>query len=208
MGIPVQERGGTVAVRIIAFVILSAFYLSYIVKLLLLHRQNIQVDILGKGRKPKRGAVLEIALKIMTFLGAAVQYANVIWSNYIWKISAIPVVQACGLFIMLLGLVVFISAIAVMKSNWRAGYGDDQNTELVTAGIYAYSRNPAFLGFDLLYIGCALAFQCVVNITISFLVVILFHLQIRGEKKFLRATFGQDYLDYKSKTMRYFGKKH
>ncbi len=36
---------------------------------------------------------------------------------------------------------------------WRAGVSEKEKTELVTAGIYRWSRNPAFLGFDLLYIG-------------------------------------------------------
>ncbi len=42
-----------------------------------------------------------------------------------------------------------------MRDSWRAGFSYDQRTGLVMTGIYRLSRNPAFLGFDLLYIGCA-----------------------------------------------------
>ena len=40
-----------------------------------------------------------------------------------------------------------------MKDSWRAGIPEKDKTELVTGGIYAFCRNPAFLGFDLMYIG-------------------------------------------------------
>ncbi len=43
-----------------------------------------------------------------------------------------------------------------MKDSWRAGIPDSDKTELVTTGIYKYSRNPAFLGFDLQYMGVLL----------------------------------------------------
>lgn len=192
-------------VRITALALLAAFYISYIVKLLMLRRQNIQVDILGKGQKPKGRAVLEIALKCVTYLGAAVQFASVLWDKLIWSLPAFPTMQEDGLILMLLGVVAFVLAIVTMKNNWRAGYSDEQNTDLVTTGIYKYSRNPAFLGFDLLYIGCALAFPNPVIIAITVAAVVLFHFQILGEEKFLTDTFGQEYLNYKAKTMRYLG---
>ena len=43
-----------------------------------------------------------------------------------------------------------------MRDFWRAGIPETDKTELVTEGIYQISRNPAFLGFDLLYIGILL----------------------------------------------------
>ena len=91
------------------------------------------------------------------------------------------------------GVAFFIAAVITMKSNWRAGFCADQKTSLVTGGIYKISRNPAFLGFDLLYIGCALCFPNLVNIAATLLVIVLFHLQILGEEKYLTATFGTEY---------------
>ena len=44
-----------------------------------------------------------------------------------------------------------------MKDSWQAGIPDKDKTELVTTGIYRFSRNPAFLGFDLMYVGCPAA---------------------------------------------------
>lgn len=194
-------------VKIITLILLATFYISYIAKLLILRRQSIHVDILGKGEKPKDRAVLEITLKCVTYIGAAVQFSGVVFQDYIWSFPIFPIMREIGIILMVSGTAAFISAITAMKNNWRAGYNEDQNTDLVTTGIYKYSRNPAFLGFDLLYIGCVLALPNSFNITVTIAAVVLFHMQILGEERFLDSTFGNSYAEYKVKTMRYLGRK-
>lgn len=61
-------------------------------------------------------------------------------------------VRYVGIVIALAGATVFIKAIVTMKSSWRAGIDASQHTKLVRNGIYRVSRNPAFLGFELLYL--------------------------------------------------------
>ena len=51
------------------------------------------------------------------------------------------------------GDMVFVISVWTMKDSWRAGVSKTYQTELVTDGIYQISRNPAFLGFDLVYVG-------------------------------------------------------
>ena len=53
---------------------------------------------------------------------------------------------------------VFVTSVVTMRDSWRAGVSKTDKTELVTDGIYQISRNPAFLGFDLVYIGILLMF--------------------------------------------------
>jgi protein-S-isoprenylcysteine O-methyltransferase Ste14 len=193
--------------HIAALALLSAFYLSYIVKMLMLRRQNIQGDILGKGEKPKDRARLEITMKTVIYFGAAIQFVSVIFDRVRGGFSVLPALRVGGLCLMALGAAAFISAIAVMRNNWRAGFSQGQNTSLVTGGIYKFSRNPAFLGFDLLYLGCASAFPNAANMAVALAAIVLFHLQIRGEETFLAGTFGDDYKTYKAATMRYLGRR-
>ena len=81
-------------------------------------------------------------------------------------------------------------------------------TELVTDGIYQISRNPAFLGFDLVYIGILLMFFNPWLLIASVFAMLMFHLQIVNvEEDFLLETFGQEYLAYKKKVNRYIGRK-
>ncbi|KAA6388614.1 MAG: putative isoprenylcysteine carboxylmethyltransferase family protein [Streblomastix strix] len=148
-----------------------------------LKKQGIQSNILGKGDKPKNATALENILKNVTYSGAVIQFGR--------------------FTLVLIADIVFIAAIIEMKNNWRAGFSSDQGTNLVTSGIYQRSRNPAFLGFDLLYIGCSLAYLNFLNLVITVVAVILFHLQIQGEEQFLTDTFKEEYADYKIQVRRY-----
>ena len=58
-------------------------------------------------------------------------------------------------------------------------------TKLITNGIYKISRNPAFLGFDLMYIGIALLYSNPFTIIFSLFAITMFHLQILEEEKYL-----------------------
>jgi len=171
--------------------------------MLLLKRHNITGNILGKGQKPKEKAHFETILRTATILGVPIKFVSVIWDNLLWSPPQLTAIRETGLILMLFGVVMFLLAVTAMKNNWRAGYNYEQNTQLVTNGIYKFSRNPAFVGFDLIYIGCALAFPNILNITIALLAVALFHIQILGEETFLSKKFGQQYLEYKIKVKRY-----
>lgn len=194
------------AVEITAFIILSLFYASFFIKMLLLKRRGINSNLLGKGRKPAKALSVEKSLKTVTFIGAPVQLASVFLSMKIWSLWARPALQVSGLILAALGTGFFISAMAAMKSNWRSGCETGQNTSLVVAGPYKISRNPAFVGFDLLYLGYALAFPNVVNLIISGWAVATFHRQILEEEAFLETAFGEEYRQYKSRIRRYLGR--
>lgn len=81
-------------------------------------------------------------------------------------------------------------------------------TELVTEGIYRISRNPAFLGFDLVYLGILMAFFNWLLFAVSVFAVVMFHLQIVNvEEDFLLSVFGDAYVEYRKKVNRYLGRK-
>jgi len=101
------------------------------------------------------------------------------------------------------GALVFIIAMVTMRDSWRAGIPAEDNTQMVTSGIYRISRNPAFLGFDLTYIGYYLAFDNLPLLLISLFAVTLMHLQILEEEKYLANRFGTKYLEYKKNVGRY-----
>jgi protein-S-isoprenylcysteine O-methyltransferase Ste14 len=171
--------------------------------MLMLRKQNIQGNILGKWQKPKGEAAFEIILKLFTFLIVPVQFASVFFSEYIFNFALPFTLNIIGFVFLFLSNAIFLSAVITMRNNWRAGYSYEQDTKLVTNGIYRISRNPAFVGFDLLYIGSALLYPNIINIIFTVVVIILFHVQILGEEKFLADKFGESYLEYKSKVRRY-----
>lgn len=181
----------------LGFLVIMLFYGSYFGKLLLQRRQGIATNRLGRGAKPKRTLLTEVVLKIATFSMAAVQFMSLIVGGQRYLLIQSDTVQYVGIAIALAGIAVFITAMVIMKSNWRAGVEASHRTKLVRNGIHRISRNPAFLGFDLFYIGFALAFCNPVMLIFLVFCAVMLHLQILEEEKFLPLAFGKEYADYK-----------
>lgn len=193
--------------QLATLILLSVFYIAYFSKAIMLKRRGITVNLLGKGKKPKSALVIELLLRAATLVGAVVQFGSATFPKAISSLSVPSAVQVVGLVFIVVGILFFVIAMLTMRDNWRAGFVSNQNTNLVTDGIYRISRNPAFVGFDLLYVGCAVVFPNGVNIAVAILAVVLFHFQILGEEKYCSETFGEQYDKYKTRTMRYVGTK-
>lgn len=129
-------------------------------------------------------------------------------SIFIGTSHCLTIIRVMGAVLSVAGTIVFIAAVHTMHDSWRAGVSKTDKTELVTSGIYQISRNPAFLGFDLLYIGTLLMFFNWILCILTVFAVTMYHLQIVNvEEDFLLATFGHEYLQYKKKVCRYIGRK-
>ena len=189
--------------QILALMILTIFYGCYYFKYFMQKRQNIQTNHIGKG---KTGMVKKIET-ILGIISVVVPVAEVV--SIIFKLSLLPSwARDTGILLAALGDIIFIISVITMKDNWRAGISPDEQTELVTNGIYQISRNPAFLGFDLVYIGILMMFFTWPLFIITAFALIIFHLQIVNvEEPFLLTVFGKDYINYKNKTNRYLGRK-
>ena len=112
-----------------------------------------------------------------------------------------------GFCVGLIGDLIFLISVLCMKDSWRAGIPDKDRTELVTDGIYAFSRNPAFLGFDLQYIGVLLMFCNLLTAAFTAFAVAMLHLQILQEERYLTSAFGAEYLTYRRRVFRYLGRR-
>lgn len=192
-----------ISIKIITLALMAIFYICYFVKMIGQRKQGIKTDQLGKG---KEGFVkfVEIALKITTYLVPLIQIVSIALCSKSSYIS----LRITGVTITAFGIFVFILAVIQMKENWRAGVQKEEKTDLVTTGIYSVSRNPAFLGFDLMYIGILCSFFNWYLLIATVLALVLFHLQIvKVEEGFLAETFGQEYIEYKKKVFRYLGRK-
>lgn len=189
--------------QITAVIILLAFYGCYYAKMLIQKKKGIQTDQIGKG---KTGVVkcIELTMKVSTIL---VPIAEVV-SIYLNIAPFQQWIRILGAILGVLGVLVFSCAVYTMRDSWRAGVSQSDKTELITDGIYSISRNPAFLGFDLVYLGIVLMFFNWPLLIISSFAVVMFHLQIVNvEEDFLIVAFGEDYLEYRKKVNRYFGRK-
>ena len=101
-----------------------------------------------------------------------------------------------------LGLIAVIISLMYLGSSTRLGLPTD-NTELKTNGIYSLSRNPMYLGFNLLTISSAIYTLNFVVIILGIYSIIIYHLIILGEEKYLSARFGDAFKYYKKTVRRY-----
>ena len=114
-----------------------------------------------------------------------------------------PVAYA-GVAAMLLGITM---AAVSARLFMRAGTGIvpfDEATTLVKTGFYHYTRNPMYLGMFLMLSGAAFLMGSLGPLlpTVMFIMIIRNNF-VLGEERFLEASFGQQYLDYKSKVRRW-----
>ncbi|MDY2888544.1 MAG: isoprenylcysteine carboxylmethyltransferase family protein [Candidatus Caccosoma sp.] len=187
---------------IIALAIIFIFYLIYFTKMFLQKKQGIKTNQIGS-RKEKKLHIIETLMAIATYSIVLVEVIS-IFTNFNYSINIIRIIGAILGFI---GDLVFLLAITCMKDSWRAGIPKSDKTKLVTNGIYKISRNPAFLGFDLVYIGILLLYFNPIHLIFTLFAIIMLHLQILQEEKFMEATLNDEYVDYKKKVFRYLGRK-
>ena len=152
--------------------------------------------------KHGREFYMELLMKIANYLVVLAMALSILFVNPISNIY----LNILGLVLAIFGTVVFFLAIWYMRNNWRAGIPLQDKTNLVTNGIYRISRNPAFLGFGMLYVGiCIMYFNPF--LLIATLTIALLHNQILMEEKFLIKTFGKEYEPYMRSVSRYFGQR-
>lgn len=189
--------------QILSVIILALFYGCFFNKMQMQKRKGVQTDQIGKGKTGFTKWV-EIVMKAASCLVIAVEVVSILLNT-----SAFPTwVRMVGLLLMTAGLVFFVTAVFTMRDSWRAGVPYADQTALVTSGIFQISRNPAFLGFDLVYIGIVLSFFNLPLFVISLIACLMLHLQIvNNEEPFLQEAFGGEYLEYKKRVNRYLGRQ-
>ena len=186
----------------LTLLVLVAFYGVYFAKVLAQKQRGIQTRQIGR-RKEKSIHTVEVLMSIAT-LGAPI--AQLISVAFGW--NHLPAgVRLTGFCVGMLGDTIFLLSVLCMKDSWRAGIPDKDKTELVTTGIYRFSRNPAFLGFDLMYVGVLLLYGNLLSLSFSVFAIVMLHLQILQEKRYLVNTFGAQYQEYCRHVFRYLGRK-
>ena len=197
MEYPVEK---VISYPLLALFVLAVFYGIYFVKMLAQKRRGIRT-LQIRQRKEKSIQTVELLMSIAT-LGVVI--AQLVYILFGW--SCLPTnARFTGFCTGMLGDLIFLLSVLCMKDSWRAGIPDQDHTELITSGIYRFSRNPAFLGFDLMYIGMMLMYCNLLIVPLTVFAIVMLHLQILQEERYLDETFGEAYREYKRHTFRYLG---
>ncbi len=188
--------------QVIALLILALFYTFYFAKIIIQKKQSIKTNQMGIGNKPKKVLIIERVMSIATVLNCVIGVCSI----FCVKKFIMTEFRIAGIVIGTLAVFFFALATITMKNSWRVGIPEEK-TSLVTKGIYSWSRNPAFVGFDLLYISICLMFFNIPLLVVTLWAMVMLHLQIGQEEEHMQNMFGREYEEYKKHTLRYVGKK-
>ncbi|MCI5591692.1 MAG: isoprenylcysteine carboxylmethyltransferase family protein [Ruminococcus sp.] len=188
--------------KLMAIFILAVFYAIYFGKMIIQKKKGITTHQIGK-RKEKKLHTVETLMSVATFSVVIIQLLSIFFDWNIMPSGA----RFTGFCIAGIGDIFFLISVTYMKDSWRAGIPEKDKTKLVTDGIYKFSRNPAFVGFDFMYIGILLMFFNIGTLLFSHFSIMMLHMQILQEEKYMAKTFGEEYLEYKKKVFRYIGRR-
>jgi protein-S-isoprenylcysteine O-methyltransferase Ste14 len=194
-------------IDVLAIISLVIFYGLFLGRTIILHKTGVKVWVIGTSTKKSSEKILEYILFPALVLWAvfviftalhinlpiiALNYLiNIVWLRYI------------GIIVCFIGLIIFLLALISFGKSWRIGIDENNSNELITTGMFKYSRNPVFLFMDLYFIGIMLVYPNVIFMIIAICTIIGIHLQILREEKFLLKKFGDKYMEYKKQTRRY-----
>ena len=129
------------------------------------------------------------------------------WHKYLlsfWYLENDNLVYV-GWALLISSLVFVWFAQSSMKESWRIGIDEENETKLITNGLFKISRNPIFLGVIVANAGLFLVLPKAFTLLIVSLSIVSVNTQIRLEEEFLKKQFGNEYLEYSEKVNRWIG---
>lgn len=126
------------------------------------------------------------------------------WATMIFANSVVPIGYTLpapwsyvGIPIAVLGISISSAGARMFKAEETNIMTFDKPDKLVTTGLFAWSRNPMYLGFALCALGGALAMGTVSSLIISgVFCIVLDRWYVRFEEAMMHATFGADFASY------------
>lgn len=108
-----------------------------------------------------------------------------------------------GLLLFLLSFIWTIIAQYQMGRSWRIGINYEETTQLVTSGLFRYSRNPIFLGVLVSYLGTFLIIPNALTFTLLIVIFVVLQIQVRLEEEYLNQKHTEEYSKYRSSSPRW-----
>jgi protein-S-isoprenylcysteine O-methyltransferase Ste14 len=121
------------------------------------------------------------------------------------RFAALPHSGFGGVTLMTLGAALVVTGMLTFRRHRTAIYPNRPARNLVTSGVYAYTRNPMYLGLSMAYLGGVLATGLWWPLLLLPLVLMLVvTLIIRREEEHLHERFPDEYGEYSARVRRWF----
>ncbi len=111
---------------------------------------------------------------------------------------------AVGFTIIAVSILLFGLVLRVFSKSKTSIDHRKPTTEIITAGPFAYSRNPVYLSMTMLFIGVAVTVDGLWILVMAVPAVVIIHyVVILREEAFLERAFGDEYRRYKATVRRW-----
>jgi protein-S-isoprenylcysteine O-methyltransferase Ste14 len=194
-------------INILVLISLFLFYVLFIGRAMILYKHGIKVWVIGTSSKKTLEIILENILMpvlVLWSIFVVLSALNILMPNIISKLLIdIFWLKYIGILFCYIGLMIFLMALISFGKSWRIGIDEKNSNDLITTGIFKFSRNPIFLFMDLYFTGIMLIYPNIVFFVVTICVITGIHLQIIREEIFLLNKFGEEYIKYKKRTRRY-----
>lgn len=186
---------------ILSVLFILVFYGAIILDGICLRKKDINVNCFINFKKKEKNSLFNLLFFILVSVIAIIQILSIFLIKE--EHSLTVVFKTVGLMFAGAGVVILLLSIKAMKDQWRIGINKEEKTNLITKGVYDYSRNPVNLAFYFFYFGMTLAYPTYILGILSAACVVFFHLETRKEEKYLKQSLGDEYKEYTKNVNRY-----
>jgi protein-S-isoprenylcysteine O-methyltransferase Ste14 len=191
-------RGGNDMTRYVAMATLFLLIILVLLRASQLKRLGIKAIQFGEMDKKDflipPGALLLFYIVFASAFGLPKIGIELFHNDFVGWIGA----AAC-----VIGILLFIYALASFGKSFRVGLDEDHPGELVTTGAFSISRNPIYTAFGLVLIGIFLIIPNWIILIYVFIGIWLFNRQILLEEQSLKKIYGEKYMEYCKRVRRF-----
>lgn len=185
-------------------VFLALFYtfvaLFYVVVINRHQKQNSQVTYVHMGHRFSFHWWNHLTFRVFRMLIWLVCVFRLLWPEvdswlglYTWPHYGPYII---GVVLLVGGFGLAITTHFQMRDDWRSGIDTHQSGHLITEGLYAYSRNPAYIGVAAAQLGFLLALPSVFSVICFIVGISALYVQVTLEEHYLQDTYGEQYQLY------------
>ncbi len=155
--------------------------------------------VLSRKRSAAESGAALVAMLIIAYL-----MARPVWPALDRMMMGIPY-AGWGVLVMALGVGLAVLSQIDMGRSWRIGLPADDGDikDLITGGLYQFSRNPIYVGIMLFLLGSIIVVPGPVTIGCTLGSWFFIGRIIRDEETFLTREFGAAYTDYQKRVRRW-----
>jgi protein-S-isoprenylcysteine O-methyltransferase Ste14 len=186
---------------------LVLFSVALIHKIRRIRRRGLRANHLASGKKSFKASAAEWFVAWTNFP------LMILWSLLVVRVISFPpwvqsdTILWMGVVVTWIGVVVYAAAVFTLGDSWRVGIDPASADALIYRGIYRISRHPAYLGFNVLYLGLTLTFFHPILFVLAILSVTALMILARQEERHLILTHGDSYRQYQRHVAFWFGVK-